>query len=127
MEAPSILAIDDVNLYAHPRMADELVMFYSELLGLEHRSSHEQSQLTFSGYPVSGPWLVVNLAQEYPEDPFVGARLTILVKSLLDCAEQLDERRLPYQWSRGFEFYDCRLFLTDPAGYRVELVTRHPI
>jgi hypothetical protein len=128
METPCIIAIDDVNIQAHPEVADELLDFYQGLLGLACRSGgDESSKLAFSGVPVSGPWLVVNLSEQFSEDPFVGGRLTILVNSLCECAEQMEKRRLVYQWSRGLYFHDRRLIVLDPAGYRVELVTRHAI
>jgi len=51
--------------------------------------------------------------------------VVVQVSSLYICAEACRERLLPYEWSRGWSFYDQRLVVGDPAGHRVEMVAYH--
>lgn len=125
MDTPRILAIADVNISAPPGRNDGIVDFYQSLLGLTCvLSESADDRLVFRGSHATGPRLIVSLSHgPRPERP----RILIEVESLVALAEQFDERRLAHAWSQGWYYYDCRLSLPDPAGNRVEFVTRHDI
>lgn len=126
MDTPRILAIDDVRLQAPLSVAAKVAAFYGELIGLERVDDADPDRVVFRAYPRSGPRLIVELAE--PPAPRAARREALIqVASLAALAEQLLDRRWPFEWSRGWFFFDRRLAVPDPAGNRIELVTYHPV
>lgn len=125
-DTPRILAIADVRIYAPWRYKDEMADFYGGIVGLDLASSGDD-RLEFRAFPRSGARLIVDFQDPPPERPWAGNRLSIQVASLYELADLLDDRRCVYEWSHGWYFYDRRLVAIDPVGYRVELITSHPL
>jgi len=124
-DTPRILAIDDVRLHASGQLAGQLAEFYQDLLGLQPQEPAPRSDLlVFRGVNRSGARLLISLVGDPPQPP---ARRALLVQvgSLYALAESCRQRQWPYEWFRGWSYYDRRLLVEDPAGYRVELVTYH--
>ena len=122
---PCILAIDDVHLFAAPAVAEAIRRFYIELIALDPLPAEcTENRLAFYGYPRSGPRLFVTLMERPPEPP-QKRQLVVQIASLFDLAESLIEQSIPYEWSRGWSYYDRRLCVLDPADNRVELVAYH--
>ena len=117
MKPSRIQAITHVNLEATLGLEDELRWFYGELAELAEVSVDHQAgpQLCFRSlhlelrvWPVDQPRV----------DP-VAIRLTLAVRSLVDTAERLKERSVPYKRMSGLLFTDRRLQVRDPAGHLV--------
>jgi hypothetical protein len=124
MDAPRILAINDVHFRSSPETMDRVVDFYTGTIGLDQVESEREGVTVFRGYPRSGPRLVVDATLEEPDSE--RGRIHILVASLTECMDQLAERRVPVFLLRGWMPYERRVMAFDPAGNRVELVTSHP-
>jgi len=125
MDNPSLLAIGDVHLATPPSAAAEVIAFYSELIGFEQVTDESSGpEVTFRGWPHSGPRLIVHVSKE-PAARSLGRQVLIRTASLTDLADELSERRIRFVWSRGWSFYDRRLTAVDPGGNRVELVASH--
>lgn len=126
MDAPKLLAIDDVHLTARLEARQRLSEFYVGLLGFEQLPDQAGApQITLRGLPRAGPRLVISLTADLPDKP-PRTQALIQVPSLRSCADALAERRIEYVWSTGWFFYDRRLTLLDPGGNRIELVASHP-
>ncbi len=124
MQTPRILAIADVQMTSPPERAEELGLFYTELVGLDRLEAETgDPRMVFHGYPRMGPRIVVRL------DPLAGEagrrRVQIQIASLRECADRFTESRVASEELRGLSFYDRRIFVFDPAGNLVELVSYH--
>lgn len=121
MRIPRILALTDVNMASPPDQAEELVAFYTQLVGLDHLldESDERRQV-FRGDRRRGPRIVVWLRSPLREED--RRRVLIQVASLRDYVERLSEERIFWQEIRGWGYYDRRVYVFDPAGNLVELV-----
>ncbi len=124
-DTPRILAIDDVRLEAQPGHAAALDDFYAALIGLDRVDApRPDACIAFRGWPRSGPRLIVTLVPA-PADRPPRRRAAIQVASLYQFADRLLDRRLPFDWTRGWFPCDRRLILHDPAGHRIELAAYH--
>ena len=122
---PRILAVADVHLTAAVGVAEDVARFYTELVGLEPLPAEEgQQRLVFQGCSRSGPRLLVSIHDD-PQAPSSKRQLLVRVASLFECAQLMLDGGTPYEWSRGWSFYDRRLCVQDPAGNRIELVAFH--
>jgi catechol-2,3-dioxygenase len=122
---PRILAVADVYLTAAAGMAEEVTRFYTELVGLDPLPAEEGRRcLVFQGYPRSGPRLLVSMLDR-PRGPYQKRQLLVQVASLFDREQRMLDEGIPVEWSRGWSFYDRRLWAQDPAGNRIELVAYH--
>lgn len=127
MDAPRILAINDVHLPAPGAEVERLVGFYGGLIGLERIDAGLGPELlVFRGYPRSGPRLIVGLDDRSLERA-LRRRVLIQVGCLSQCAEQLLENGASLEWTHGWTYFDQRLITFDPAGNRVDLLTSHVI
>jgi len=124
-DTPRILAIQDVHLVASPQTAERLLAFYQDLVGLTPiDASADTKSVSFRGVSRSDPKLIVSFMNN-PPTPRPRRALLVRVGSLYVCAEAMQERSLPYEWIRGWSFFDRRLAIEDPAGHRVEIVAYH--
>ena len=116
--------VDHVELEAPPGLEEELQWFYAEVSKLEALSSDhtEAPQLCFRAAQVE---LRVRLVERPRIDP-IKCRVTLLVPSIAEVAELLDERSVQYQKLTGFMYTDRRILTSDPAGNRVELKQEWP-
>jgi hypothetical protein len=122
---PCILAVNDVHLFASLAVAGAITAFYTELIALDPLPNESTDcRLAFYGYPRSGPRLFVDLL-EHPPVPPQKRQLAVQVASLFELEQLLIDRAIPCEWSRGWSYYDRRLFVQDPAENRVELVAHH--
>ena len=125
MDVPRILAIADVHLTAPADREADLIAFYRDLVGLDLvEPDSGPGTVCFRGAERRGPRLIVDFA-ETAEPPWMRRDVLIAIGPLADCAEHLADHHYSLTWSRGWSFYDRRLFVLDPAGHRVELVTLH--
>lgn len=127
MDAPRLLAVNDVHLTAPYGTRDALCRFYGELLGFRRvEAGHEDAlQVTFVGIPRSGPRLIIDLLEVSAAKPM---RRQALVQfgTLAPLAEALTERGIVFEWSTGWFFFDRRIGLLDPAGNWIELTSSQP-
>jgi catechol 2,3-dioxygenase-like lactoylglutathione lyase family enzyme len=124
MPIPRILALTDVNMASLPQQAEQVVAFYTQLVGLDHLPEEsDQHRKVFRGDRRRGPRIVVRLRSPLGEED--RRRVLIQVASLRDYVERLTEQRVFWQEIRGWGYYDRRLYVFDPAGNLVELVCYH--
>ncbi len=123
-DTPRILAIQDVYLRASLEDSPTLREFYEELLGLHPVEPPHPDALSFRGVDAAGPRLIVALTAESPPPP-VRRAVLVQVGCLHAFSEACRDRKLAYEVQRGWSFYDRRLFVEDPAGYRVEVIAYH--
>ncbi|MBI4580373.1 MAG: hypothetical protein HY718_11765 [Planctomycetes bacterium] len=124
------MAIDHVRLTAPAVLKDAVCEFYVEVLGFEREHPREDGPtLSLRGFPRSGPRLLIDLmgGETAAPAPAMRRRAVIQVASLRQCADVFAERRLVFEWSRGWFFFDRRLSVLDPAGNWIELAASHPL
>ena len=124
MKPSRIQAIEHVTLEAPPGLNDELRWFYTEVAELE-----EAPQAELDGSPLRFRSARIELRVNIREDPLtdsIGCRATILVPSLKESVERLEERNVGCQRLSGIVYTDRRVAVLDPAGNRVELKQEWP-
>jgi catechol 2,3-dioxygenase-like lactoylglutathione lyase family enzyme len=125
MNPPRLLAIENVHLTAPAASRAALVEFYVDLLGFEHLDDADgPDRVKLRGLPRSGPRLLIDLVEE-PADKPMRRRALLQVDGLGQYAEALKDRRIPYEWVRGWFFFDRRICLLDPGGNWIELISSH--
>ena len=126
---PRILAVQDIRLVTERSVAESLVSFYVNILGLREcgEKGNPTAQTTrLMGHPVSGPRLIVEPVGERP--PWVGYhRIMLQVADLAALAEVLTEQEIEYRWQPGGAFCDRRIELLDPAVNLLDIVSSHPL
>ncbi|MFQ5493872.1 MAG: VOC family protein [Phycisphaerae bacterium] len=115
--ASRICAVDHVHLEAPAELEEDVRWFYAELAGLKEVGPGERdtADLCFRSERLD---LRVRFCRA-PQVEAVARRLTILVPSVEEIAEQLLERRLPVEEGRGLAWTDRWIEACDPAGHRV--------
>jgi len=122
---PRIVAVSDVRMSALPRAVADLRAFYNEMIGLEFLQDDSSGNLlAFRGHQKTGPRLLIQLAST-SRSTRLRRQLLLETKSLAALAESAQDRRVVCMWSHGWTYYDRRLIMLDPAGNRVEVVSRH--
>ena len=124
MKQCRVQAIEDVNLESPHGLEEELGWFYSEVCRLEpcHSDQMEASRLYFK----SGRLRLVIHLSERPRIERMACRVTLLVPSLSEAVEALEQRKAPYALLSGLEYTDRRIQTADPGGNRVELKPQWP-
>ena len=124
MRPSRIQAIDHVTLEAPPGLRDELRWFYTKIAELEEvpQTGPEAPRLCLKSARIE---LRINLV-EHPRVDSIGCRATILVTSLKETLECLEERNVGCQQVSGVVYTDRRVAVLDPAGNRVELKQEWP-
>lgn len=118
MHDSRIVAVDHVHLDVPPGLAEALTWFYGDLGGLELLSGDAGPfRLRFK----SGRLELRLREVSEPEIDGVEVRVTLLVDSLAQTRELLDEGRWTYERISPIAMTDRRIQLLDPAGHRVEL------
>lgn len=119
MEPSRIQAVDHVNLEAPYGVDEGMRWFYGEVAALEEVSCDDPAtnRLCFRSRQIE---LRVNFVDSPEIDP-LKPRVTILVPSLSEVGERLEERSVPYTTLTGVMYTDRRLEVHDPAGNRVVL------
>ncbi|HOJ75196.1 MAG TPA: hypothetical protein PLL65_14825 [Phycisphaerae bacterium] len=124
---PRLLAINDVHMTAPRSVREALCELYADVLGLEVLAGgDDETCLRFRGQPRSGPRLIIELVETPEEKPMRRQALLQVEGSLAPYAEALTERRIEFEWSRGWFFFDRRIGLLDPGANWIELVSSHP-
>lgn len=119
MRDSRILAVDHVHLEVAPGLTDRLIWFYSEISGLELRPRREGDAFTLRFR--SGQLELRMSEVDVPAIDGVEVRVTILVDSLHETRELLEEACMAFERVSATVQTDRRLSLHDPAGHRVEL------
>jgi hypothetical protein len=116
--------IDHVELEAPQDLREETRWFYREVSKLEELfADHiEAPQLCFRAAQVE---LRIRLV-EHPRIEPIKCRMTLLVPSLAEALEVLEEKAFHYEKLTGFMYTDRRIVTNDPAGNRVELKQEWP-
>lgn len=116
--------IDHVEIEAPPELKEEMRWFYSEVAKLEDLfADHtEAPQLCFRAARVE---LRIRLV-EHPQIEPIKCRVTLLVPSLAEAMETLEEKAFHCEKVTGFMYTDRRIVTSDPAGNRVELKQSWP-
>lgn len=126
MKESRIVAVDHVCLEASRGLDEELTWFYGELLDLEivadELQEHDGIWLRFRSGRLE---LRVQLVDN-PKIEAVACCVTILVLSLFEVQEVLNDRRVRYHRFTGMSYTDRRIGLLDPAGNRLELKQQWP-
>jgi len=119
MKPSRIHAVEHIHLEAPLGLDDDLIWFYTEVGCMEHvaRGAGVEGDLRFKSSLIEVKFHVVDA----PKIDAVARRLTLIVPSLRDTEELLEEHRIAFTTQRGLEFTDQRLVLNDPVGYRLEL------
>jgi len=71
----------------------------------------------------------IELRIRFTESPLIDpiqTRVTLLVPSLFEAKQLLEEQSIAYATISGFAYTDRRLAILDPAGHRVELKQSWP-
>ena len=117
MSQARLHAIADIHLAAQPQVADDLCTFYGAVVGLEWVESDEHpGHLCFQTEQLQIRFELDASATAHP----AARRATIIVPSLEQLRRQLDEHQIPYEDYRGLDFSEQRVYVTDPAGHRIE-------
>ncbi len=117
MSQARLHAIADIHLAAQPRAADDLCTFYGAVVGLELVESDEHpGHLCFQTEQLQIRFELDNSAAAQP----AARRATIIVPSLEQLRRQLDDFQIRYEDYRGLDFSEQRVYVTDPAGHRIE-------
>ena len=117
MTEPHLHAIQDVVLEAGSDLVDQLREFYGQLVGLREAVDDDRpDRLCFQ----SGQLQLQILLRVIARPNRCDRRATLEVPSLEELRCQLDERKLPYECYQGLAFTEQRVFVVDPAGYRIE-------
>ena len=119
MRESRILAVNHVELYAHTGCEEELLWFYTGLVGLEVIDEPLQTppRLRFRSAEIELRYGLVTR----PRIERVAHRATLLVDSLPKARALLDEAGTPYVAITGTAFTDRWLSLLDPGGNRVAI------
>lgn len=125
MKPSRIQAIDHVNLEAPSGSADDLRWFYGQVSGLEEVPGDPQAppHLCFESAGLELHVWIMGRPRVRPR----AFRLTLIVPSLTEAAERLEERTIPYTRLSGSMFTDRRLETYDPAGHPVALKQEWPV
>jgi predicted enzyme related to lactoylglutathione lyase len=124
-DTPRLVAVGDVARSAAASLAEELVAFYVDVLGLTRLALAEPAVIAFRGEQVTGPRLLVRLMEKPPEPDVIP--MMIQVASLSEVAEELAGRGTEVLWSQGMWYYERRLLVQDPAGNWLSLTASHPL
>jgi hypothetical protein len=119
MRESRIVAVDHVELQAHPRRQQQLVWFYTEVVGLDEvtEAPSESRRLRFRSADLE-------LRYDLVDEPVLDGtdhRVTLLVDSLYEVRQILDEARVGYQTISGLAHTDRIVSLLDPGGNRIAL------
>lgn len=125
MDPSRIQAIDHVNLEAPAGSEDKLAWFYTQVGGLEQVADRgeEARRLCFRSARLE---VRIRIVDNPKIDP-IACRLTLVVRSLAEAAELLEERSVRYVRLSGLWSTDQRLGTLDPVGHRVELKQEWPL
>ncbi len=118
---PKIQAISNVRMEAKPELEPELRDFYEALLGLPPAEG-EAGSVCFETERLQ---IQIRLTPDAQPSP-MRRRLVLQVPSLEKMEEHLQEAGVPYEFRRGMQFTDQRIFLLDPADNRIELKQTWP-
>jgi hypothetical protein len=119
LQPPAVSCIREVRVPVTRERWDRVWLFYHEILGLPPWPADEQiiGGVGF-GNPRRGLYLQLR------HDPTVDSarrRLTVVVPSLAEIAERLQEADFAFSWHHGFGGPDQWLTVADPDGHLVEV------
>lgn len=123
MKRSRIVAVEDVTIEVPNGLDAEILRFYVEIGRLDPVFSEGNSDLT--GFRSAMLELRLRRVENPAIDP-VRRRLTLLVPSIRQAIEKLDESGESWVPISGFSFTDRRIATYDPAGHRIELKQEWP-
>jgi extradiol dioxygenase family protein len=124
MSEPRLQAIQNVVIEAGPDLADHLREFYGQLVGLREAVDDDRTdRLCFQ----SGQLQLQIQLRATARPNCCDRRATVEVPSLEELRRHLDERKLAYECYQGLAFTEQRVFVLDPAGYRIEFKQVQPL
>jgi hypothetical protein len=114
-----IVAVDHVTLESGVEVEEAMRWFYGELVALDEVAGSyvPGRRLVFRSARIE---LRVAFVAEPHIDP-IDSRVAILVPSLKDVTDVLDDRKVPFEPISGLRWSDRRIAVHDPAGHRIEL------
>jgi hypothetical protein len=127
VDLPRLEVLRDIRIQAPRGLEGALRLFYASCLGLpeegEQAADPTRLVLTFSGQEYRLLVEVVDSAI----DPGVRRRAVLVVKSLDEVEEALKDNRIAYVSERELAITGRRVFVTDPAGHRLEIRQTWPL
>ena len=121
----SILQIDHYNLRADSVLLNALRQFYCEVIGLKIGARPSLNSVGYWLY--AGDKDVLHLSQISPDEirqchvKGTFDHIAFLCDDLQNTESQLLKKGIPYQRSKVAQTGHIQLFLSDPAGNRIEL------
>ena len=124
MEESRIRAVEHVHIETSHGLDDDLRWFYGEVAGLEEKAQTdpESPVLCFKSARIELRLTSV----DRPHIETETYRITLLVESLNEAIELLEERSVAYERLTGIGFTDRRVGTRDPAGNRIILKQHWP-
>ena len=117
---PRIAAVREIRCDVPYELQMDLDRFYGDILGLPRWPA--RAQLPGScGYGLARRGLLLRSAHAIPSADPALRRLTLLVESLDRIERLLIEHSIAYERLHGFFTADDVLWVSDPAGQRVEI------
>jgi hypothetical protein len=123
MKRSRLVAVENVEIEVPHGLDEEILRFYVEIGHLDSVFSEKDGDL--KGFRSASLELRLCRVDRPAIDP-VRRRLTLLVPSVREAVEKLDEIGLTWVPISGFSFTDRRIATFDPAGHRVELKQEWP-
>lgn len=126
-DLPRLEVLRDIRIQAPRGLEAALRFFYASCLGLPEEGEQvaDPSALTLS-FTGQDYRLLVEVVDS-AIDPGVRRRAVLVVKSLDDVEEALNASRIAYVSERELAITGRRVFVTDPAGYRLEIRQSWPL
>lgn len=119
-----IVAVDHVLLESDLEVEEDLRWFYGDLVALDEvgAAGEPGRRLVYKSGRIE---LRVAFVAEPHVDP-IDTRVAILVPSLKEVTDVLDDRKIGFEPVSGLRWSDRCIAVHDPAGHRIELREHWP-
>jgi len=119
-----IVAVDHVLLESDLEVEEDLRWFYGDLVALDEvgAACEPGRRLVYKSGRIE---LRVAFVAEPHVDP-IETRVAILVPSLQEVTDVLDDRKIAFETVSGLRWSDRCIAVHDPAGHRIELREHWP-
>jgi len=119
-----ILAVDTVRLYSSARLGEENIRFYHDVLSLPLVGSRCQDDVLL--FKLHQRELRIEFAERLAVNRFA-VRVTLEVADLDETYGILVSNGYDPEFYRGRSLATERVFVSDPTGYRIELLRVWPL